>query len=121
MSTGALQRRWQQLSVRHKLMVLALLPLVVVLPLLMAALMLWGNAAFNQLLITKIHSDLAVASGYFGQVQAEVGAATRATAQSHALHLALARAEPTAVQRVLSQAQLTHKLDFVNLYDAQGS
>ena len=121
MSTGALHRRWQQLSVRHKLMVLALLPLVVVLPLLMAALMVWGNAAFNQLLITKIHSDLAVASGYFAQVQAEVGAATRATAQSHALHLALASAEPTAVQRVLSQAQQTHKLDFVNLYDAQGS
>lgn len=121
MSNAALQRRWQRLSVRHKLMVLALLPLVVVLPLLMAALMLWGNSAFNQLLITKIHSDLAVASGYFSQVQAQVGTATRSVAQSHTLHRALASADLAAVQRVLLQAQQTQTLDFVNLYDASGA
>ncbi|MDD2926238.1 cache domain-containing protein [Rhodoferax sp.] len=120
MSTRWLRRRWQQLSVRHKLMVLSLLPLVVVLPLLMAALMLWGNAAFNQLLITKIHSDLAVASGYFSQVQAEIGASTQATAQSHALHQALVDADAAAVQQVLSRAQQAHQLDFVNLYSPQG-
>lgn len=121
MSTGWLRAHWQQLSVRHKLMALALLPLVVVLPLLMAALMVWGNAAYNQLLITKIHSDLAVASGYFSQVQADVGASTRATAQSHALHQALASTDTDAVQRVLDQAQQAHQLDFVNLYDPQGA
>lgn len=120
MSRRPLRQRWQRLAVRHKLMALALLPLIVVLPLLMAALMVWGNAAFNQLLITKIHSDLAVASGYFLQVQAEVGAAATATAQSHALHQALAHGDATALRRVLAQAQQTHQLDFVNLYTPQG-
>ncbi len=121
MNPRGLRRRWQQLSVRHKLMALALLPLALVLPLLMAALMLWGNAAYNQLLITKIHSDLAVASGYFAQVQAQVGAAAQATAQSHALHQSLANADATAVQHVLQQAQQAHQLDFVNLYTPQGA
>lgn len=121
MMPSRLRRRWQQLSVRHKLLALALLPLVLVLPLLMAALMVWGNAAYNQLLITKIHSDLAVASGYFSQVQAQVGAATQATAQSHALHQALASADTATVQRVLTQAHQAHQLDFVNLYTPQGT
>lgn len=114
------QRRWLHLSVRHKLMVLALLPLVVVLPLLMTALVLWGNAAYDQLLITKVRSDLAVARGYFLQVQSEVGTSTQATANSYALHQALVTHNTALIEHTLQKAQQTHSLDFVNLYSPQG-
>lgn len=114
------QRRWLHLSVRHKLMVLALLPLVVVLPLLMTALVLWGNAAYDQLLITKVRSDLAVARGYFLQVQSEVGTSTQATANSYALHQALVTHNTALIEHTLQKAQQTRSLDFVNLYSPQG-
>ncbi len=60
--------RWLATSVRNKLLAMALLPLLVVFPLLVLALTLWSNAAYDRLLITKVRADLAVASGYFNQV-----------------------------------------------------
>jgi signal transduction histidine kinase len=114
------QRRWHHLSVRHKLMALALLPLVVVLPLLVGALVLWGNSAFDRLLITKVRSDLAVAHGYFDQVLHEVGSGTQSVAGSHALHLALESRSPGAVKTQLTRAQQRMGFDFVNLYAPDG-
>ena len=113
-------RLWHDLSVRHKLMVLSLLPLVVVLPLLLGALIIWGNSAFDRLLITKVRSDLAVAHGYFGQVQSDVGSGTRAIAESHALVLALNNKSNQALQTQLTQTQQRLGFDFINLYSPQG-
>jgi signal transduction histidine kinase len=113
-------RLWHDLSVRHKLMVLSLLPLVVVLPLLLGALVIWGNSAFDRLLITKVRSDLAVAHGYFGQVQSDVGSGTRAIAESHALVLALNNKSNQALQTQLTQTQQRLGFDFINLYSPQG-
>ncbi len=113
-------RPWQRLSVRHKLIVLSLLPLVVVLPLLLGALVIWGNSAFDRLLITKVRSDLAVAHGYFGQVQNEVGSGTQAIAGSHALALALDGKSKPALKAQLTQAQQRLGFDFLNLYGPKG-
>lgn len=120
MSAHGLRLRWLHLSVRHKLMALSLLPLLVVLPLLVAALVLWGSSAYDSLLITKVRSDLAVAHGYFGQVLAEVGTGTQALANSHTLHLDLAAQEPVAMQQELARARQRLGFDFVNLYALDG-
>lgn len=120
MTTSRLRWRWQHLSVRHKLMALSLLPLMVILPMLVAALAIWGNAAYDRLLITKVRSDLAVARGYFGQVQAEVGTSTQTVASSHSLYVALTAQDIPAMKRELTQAQQRLGFDFFNLYNAQG-
>ncbi len=120
LSAGRLRLRWRHLSVRHKLMTLSLLPLLLVLPLLVAALVLWGSSAYDSLLITKVRSDLAVAHGYFGQVLAEVGTGTQALANSHTLHVKLAAQEPLALQDELAQARQRLDFDFVNLYALDG-
>lgn len=99
---------------------MALLPLLVVLPLLVAALVLWGNAAYDRLLITKVRSDLAVARGYFEQVLGSVGSGTQAVADSHALHQALARQDLTALEAQLRAARARLGFDFINLYSPQG-
>jgi two-component system NtrC family sensor kinase len=115
--------RWIQRSVRNKLLAMALAPLLVVLPLLVAALLVWGNAAYDQLLITKVRSDLAVAHGYFGQVLGEIGSGTQGVAASQALYQALTRRQPgapAALQALLANAQERLGFDFMNLYSAQG-
>ena len=91
-------------SVRHKLLAMALLPLALIFPLLVLALMVWSSVAYDRLLITKVRSDLAVASGYFNQLQAEVGAGTRGVAASHALVRAVTGAGEQP-QRLLLPAQ----------------
>ena len=99
---------------------MALLPLAGVLPLLVAALAVWGNAAYDRLLITKVRSDLAVARGYFDQVLGEVGSGTNAVAASHELHLAVAAQDRRALQSQLQAARVRLGFDFINLYGPKG-
>ncbi len=120
MTAARLRWRWQHLSVRHKLMILSLLPLVVILPLLVATLVIWGSSAYDRLLITKVRSDLAVARGYFGQVQAEVGTGTQTVASSHSLYVALTAQDIAAMKHELTLARQRLGFDFFNLYDAKG-
>ncbi|MDH5708294.1 MAG: cache domain-containing protein [Hylemonella sp.] len=113
--------RWLTHSIRNKLLAMALLPLLVVLPLLVGALVLWGNAAYDRLLIAKVGSDLAVARGYFGQVLGEVGSGTHAVAASQALHSRLQRRDFAAVQQLLARERNRLGLDFINLYRIDGA
>jgi signal transduction histidine kinase len=115
-----LHLRWLQRSIRNKLLTMALLPLAGVLPLLVAALALWGNAAYDRLLITKVRSDLAVARGYFDQVLGQVGSGTRAVATSHQLHLSLERQDRQALQAQLKRERERLGFDFINLYGPTG-
>ena len=117
---GLREWRWITHSIRNKLLAMALLPLLVVLPLLVGALIIWGNAAYDRLLITKVRSDLAVARGYFEQVLYLVGAGTQSVAESHTLHVALARQDLKNLQQQLMDAQTRLDFDFVNLYSPQG-
>ena len=77
--------RWLATSVRNKLLAMALLPLLVVFPLLVLAIAVWSSITYDRLLITKVRSDLAVARGYFDQTLAEVGSGTRGVARSQRL------------------------------------
>ncbi|MDP3137509.1 MAG: two-component sensor histidine kinase, partial [Burkholderiaceae bacterium] len=69
---------------------LALLPLGVVLPLLLAVLAIWGGDYFDRLLITKVRTDLAVAHGYFERVTDGVGRSVEGLANSARLARTLA-------------------------------
>lgn len=119
-SSAGLTPRWLAHSIRNKLLAMALLPLLVVLPLLVGALVIWGNAAYDRLLITKVRSDLAVAHGYFEQVLAEVGTGTQAVAASQALYHALQRRDMPALQHLLSRERQRLGFDFFNLYALDG-
>jgi signal transduction histidine kinase len=124
---SASARDWVGRSVRHKLLAMALGPLLVVFPLLVAALTLWGNAAYDRLLITKVRSDLAVAHGYFDKVLNDVGLGAQAVGNSHRLLSALQTPGPTqqALARrlgpLLEAERQRHGLDFLRLYALSGA
>ena len=117
----ALAGRFDRLSVRHKLLALVLVPLLVVLPALGVVLLAWGNSALDQLLITKIRSDLAVARGYFERVLGEVGGSTAAVAESHALHQAILGADEGRLVALLQALRSREGLDFIQLRRPDGS
>jgi two-component system NtrC family sensor kinase len=112
--------RFQRLQVRHKLLAIALLPLVVILPLLALIVLLWGNVTLDRLLITKVRSDLAVAQGYFDRVLGEVSAGTEAIAASQRLYRALQPDAPKALQPMLHNFRSEAHLDFLNLHGTDG-
>ena len=91
----ALPWQWPRFrSIRHKLLTMALGPLLVVFPLLVVALVVWGNVAYDRLLVTKVRSDLSVAHGYFDKVLDDVGQGTQGMAMSYALVSALSKGAP---------------------------
>jgi len=106
-------RTWLEGSVRRKLLGIALLPTVVMLPLVIGALMWWGDFVYDKLLIAKVRSDLAVASGYFDQVVERVAAGTRALAGSQALLERLHRNDPAELDWFLEQQRRRLELDFL--------
>ena len=112
---------FRQLPIRSKLLVMVLVPLALVLPLLGVILLVWGDAAFDRLLITKVRSDLAVAQGYFDRVLVEVGASAGAVADSHALHLALEARPQGDLVTLLRNFKAREGLDFINLRSADGT
>jgi len=116
-----LLHRFAHLPIRSKLLTMVLVPLALVLPLLGLLLLFWGNAAFDQLLITKVQSDLAVARGYFDHVLGQVGASAGAVADSHSLHLALAVQSPTELVPLLREFKAREGLDFINLRAVDGT
>jgi len=119
--------RWLATSVRNKLLAMALLPLLVVFPLLVLAIAVWSNITYDRLLITKVRSDLAVARGYFDQVLIEVGSGTRGVAGSQRLLSAMQPAKnaqqgqtDVALRERLSEARRELRLDFLLLYGNDG-
>jgi signal transduction histidine kinase len=108
-------------SLRFKLMALALLPLLVAVPLVVAVLAGWASVYFNRLLITKVHSDLAVAHGYFEQVKEGVGRRVEAMAGSVRLAGQLRRhPDVAALNALLRDSRQALGVDFLILLDAAG-
>lgn len=110
--------RWLATSVRNKLLAMALLPLLVVFPLLVLAIAVWSSVTYDRLLITKVRSDLAVARGYFDQTLAEVGSGTRGVARSQRLLQALDGGD---THTVLAADREELGLDFLLLVPADPS
>lgn len=115
---AGLLSRFARLPIRGKLLAMVLLPLAVALPLTGVVLLLWADAAFDRLLVTKVRADLAVANGYFERVLAEVGASATTVAESHGLQRDLA--DRGRLSNLLLAYKAREQLDFVELRDPQG-
>ena len=109
-----------QRSIRVRLLLLALLPLAVVLPVLLMVLVVWGGDYLDRLLITKVRADLAVAHGYFERVSEGIGRSVEGLASSERLARTLSH---PLVERIGATAQLLddvrqgQKLDFLYFLD----
>lgn len=106
-------------SIRARLLLLALIPLGVVLPLLLAALTYWGGDYFDRILKTKVHSDLAIAHGYFERVSEGVGRSLSSLADSERLARTLRASggkSDVSMTDLLDSVQLEQKLDFLHFF-----
>jgi two-component system, NtrC family, sensor kinase len=79
--TIAVPALWRT-SVRFRLLAIALLPMLVVLPLLLGLTMARWNAKFNALLISKVNGDLTIAHEYLARILEHTGQDIRALGNS---------------------------------------
>ncbi|MEM9603736.1 MAG: cache domain-containing protein [Pseudomonadota bacterium] len=99
-------------SVRWRLLLIALLPLVVLLPLLFGVTMLRWINRFDDLLIAKVASDLRVAEQYFDSIEATQAAAVTAVARSVGFSRAVEQGD-AALDAFLGAERARLGLDFL--------
>ena len=107
-------------SVRTKLLLVALVPFLSVLPILFFLIFYWGVAYYDRLLTFKVNSDLAVAHEYFIRVRDRVGLDVSSLGNSYPFVLAAKLSNNASLQRFLSEKQKALGLDFLNFLDTRG-
>lgn len=106
-------------SVRFRLLAIALLPTLVILPLLLAITMVRWNAKFDAALISKVNGDLTIAHQYLARILENTGESIEALGRSVRFHEALADGEGFEAFLVASRREL--RLDFLYLIGPDGA
>lgn len=107
-------------SVRTKLLLVALVPFLTVLPILFFLLFYWSVAYYDKLLTFKVGSDLTVAHEYFIHVRDRVELNVASLSTSYLFNKEISEQDDVHLQRLLADKQQALGLDFLNLLDASG-
>jgi signal transduction histidine kinase len=108
-------------SVRFKLLAIALLPTLVILPLLLGVMMVRWNTKFDALLTSKVSGDLTIAHQYFTHILENTGEQIEALGQSVAFRDFLTAGDEADIDRLLAERQRELGLDFLYLLPARDS
>ncbi|WP_071673438.1 sensor histidine kinase [Nioella nitratireducens] len=100
-------------SVRVRLLVIALLPMLVLLPLMLGSTMLRWSGKIDDILVTKVNGDLTIADQYLTRLMEISGERLDAVAGSVALHDALGQDE--ALAGLMADRRDALQLDFLYL------
>ncbi len=106
-------------SIRFRLLAIALLPTLVILPLLLGIAIARWNAKFDALLITKVNGDLTIAHQYLSRILENTGEHIQALAVSAAFRDTVGSSQTPALPAFLEQSRQTLGLDFLMLVDPQ--
>lgn len=119
--TDILRSRIRGRSVRFRLLAIALLPGLVILPLLLGVTFVRWNARFDAVLISKINGDLTIAHQYLSRILEKTGAQIRALGSSADFRDVVNAGGDSNLDGLLHQSRLDLALDFLYLTDNDGS
>ncbi|SDH18421.1 HAMP domain-containing protein [Bradyrhizobium sp. Rc2d] len=107
-------------SVRFRLLAIALLPMLVILPLLLGVAIYRWNAKFDATLISKVNGDLTIAHQYLARILEKTGVQLRALSLSARFHEVLAPDARGSLQDLLDETRKEIGLDFLYLTNDRG-
>ncbi|MBP2239111.1 signal transduction histidine kinase [Sinorhizobium kostiense] len=107
-------------SVRYRLLAIALLPMLVILPLLLGATIHRWNAKFDAALISKVNGDLTIAHQYLARILENTGEHITALGGSVRFRDVVAEGRP-ALAQLLGESRKRLVLDFLYVVGPDGS
>ncbi len=107
-------------TVRQKILLTALVPPLVSIPLLLGFLFYWANDYYNKLLDFKVHSDLMVADQYFHNLMDAKKGQLQGLADSRQVWALLKAKRYDAMVGMLRQSRDSLHLEFLNLLSPDG-
>jgi signal transduction histidine kinase len=108
--------------VRHRLLAIALLPMLVILPALLGVAIYRWNAKFDAALISKVHDDLTIAHQYLARILEDAQEHLTSVADSARFAEALGKGPDgnDALARLVGEASRTYGFDFLYLVREDG-
>ena len=107
-------------SVRFRLLAIALLPMLVILPLLLGVAIYRWNAKFDATLISKVNGDLTIAHQYLARILEKTGVQIRSLGLSARFHEVLAPDARGSLTDLLEETRKEIGLDFLYLTNDRG-
>lgn len=108
-------------SVRVRLLVIAILPMLVVLPLLLGVTIARWSSRFDDLLIAKVNGELTIAHQYLESILETSGERVQALGNSVAFHRTIGSGDAEAISTFLDRQRDQLGLDFLYLLQRSGS
>ncbi len=107
-------------SVRFRLLVIAILPMLVVMPLLLGGTFTQWSAKFDNLLIAKVNGELTIAHQYFANILETSEDKVAAITGSAAFAEVMAKKNPGQIAAYLKKKRYEMGVDFLYLANAHG-
>jgi len=108
-------------TVRYKLLVLVLFPILLVMPIVLALAIYWGASFTYDQLFIKVNTDISVAEDVFGRLRQDYLNRLGRLAESYTFHTALDAKNPAAIQRQLSKLKVASGLTYLHIVDLSGN
>lgn len=118
--TESLVPKTQGRSVRFRLLAIALLPMLVILPLLLGIAIARWNEKFNATLISKVNGDLTIAHQYLARILEYTGEHIKGLGESAQFRDVVSTEEHVALTGLLEDKRTALGLDFLYLTDLDG-
>ena len=107
-------------TVRYKLLVLVLFPILVVMPIALVLAIYWGaNFSYEQLYI-KVNTDLSVSHDVFERIKRDYLNALGKTAESFAFRTQLALGNRNSIQQQIGALKKENSFSYIHLIDING-
>ncbi len=108
-------------SVRFRLLVIAILPMLVVLPLLIGGMFTRWSNKFDELLIAKVNGELTIAHQYMARILETSEDRVAALANSAAFATVISENDPVLLNDYLERQRVELGLDFLYIADESGN
>lgn len=108
-------------TVRYKLLVLVLFPILLVMPIVLALAIFWGARFTYDQLFIKVNTDLTVADDIFGRIREDYLNRLGRLAESYAFRTAIDANNAGAIQQQLSELKASTRSTYLHVIDISGN
>ncbi|MFT7530796.1 MAG: two-component system NtrC family sensor kinase, partial [Gammaproteobacteria bacterium] len=108
-------------SVRYKLLVLVLFPILLVMPIALAAAIYWGKDFTYDQLFIKVKTDLTVSHDVFERIQRDYLGQLERTGESLFFRTALINSDNQSLQQLINELQAEREFSYLYLVDSLGN
>ena len=108
-------------TVRYKLLVLVLFPILLVMPIVLALAIYWGSKFTYDQLFIKVNTDLTVANDIFGRIREDYLNRLGRLAESYAFRTAIEADNTDLIQQQLSDLKTATGFTYLHVIDISGN